>query len=356
MFGTLRRVKALVLGTVSTEDLHAQLVASNVPVTDVDCRTCANPCDQGHEDFRFDVDRESNMMGSVRPYRRQIVISTGKSDWEREVTDTHGSLAAYMSQVQSHTLNGGTVHVQPKLHQMPGLFNSTDGTKLSILNGSHHTLSDRQDLETVLIFPDYKLVADVPRDFEGAKLLWDNCIHPDVGRGRIPDKNPLTEKSSLSSWVIPYSCVILLCSHKRRDNRCHLAAKRLEDAFSRILESRDWTVHTQVEHPNDTFGLPLEEFQGNEAEKESHVRRQLESLSAERRVLILKNSHIGGHKFAGNCIIYTPQGSGIWLGRITEHDVEAIVTNTLEEGLIMPSLLRGGVNLSRPHCKTLNDW
>jgi (2Fe-2S) ferredoxin len=54
--------------------------------------------------------------------------------------------------------------------------------------------------------------------------------------------------------------------------------------------------------------------------------------------------------------IYTPQGSGIWYGRVSPHEVESIVTNTLEEGMILPALLRGGVNISRPGCKSLNDW
>ena len=54
--------------------------------------------------------------------------------------------------------------------------------------------------------------------------------------------------------------------------------------------------------------------------------------------------------------IYTPSGSGIWYGRVTPHDVDSIVMNTIINGLVLPPLLRGGLNLSRPNCSTLNDW
>lgn len=56
--------------------------------------------------------------------------------------------------------------------------------------------------------------------------------------------------------------------------------------------------------------------------------------------------------------IYTPTGSGVWYGRVSTHEVEAIVAQTLEEGLILAPLLRGGINITRkPGCaRTLNDW
>lgn len=51
-----------------------------------------------------------------------------------------------------------------------------------------------------------------------------------------------------------------------------------------------------------------------------------------------------------------PQGAGVWYGRVSTHEVEPIVRNTILGGKILPPLLRGGVNLSRPDCKRLNDW
>ena len=61
---------------------------------------------QGHEEYpyKFDVDMETRMLGSVRPYRRMAIISTGKSDWDFEVTWTKGSLASYLSGIKTKSM------------------------------------------------------------------------------------------------------------------------------------------------------------------------------------------------------------------------------------------------------------
>ena len=51
------------------------------------------------------------------------------------------------------------------------------------------------------------------------------------------------------------------------------------------------------------MGLPLEELQGTPEETEQHIAKELQSSAKEKRALILKTSHIGGHKYAGNCIV-----------------------------------------------------
>ncbi|THV05512.1 hypothetical protein K435DRAFT_961259 [Dendrothele bispora CBS 962.96] len=354
---SLRRLKASLLGQdTSIESITAHLDQTGVPISDADCRTCPNPCDQGHESYptRFNVDMESLMLGSVRPYHRQIIISTGKTDWDREVTDTSGSLAHYVQKAVDGAKHGTSAHdTKPRRGSIssPGVFNSSESTKISILNGSHRSLSESSDLETVLVFPDYKLITEVSRSSEGAQKLWDTCLDPSIAR-----EGSVVEKSPFNTWIIPYSCVILLCSHKRRDNRCSIAAAKLGQAFTHELESRGWQVDTEIENPLHSMGMPLEEYQGTEEEQQENVLKQLQELATEKKALIVRNSHMGGHRYAGNCIIYTPQGSGVWYGRVSTHEVESIVTNTLEQGLILPSLLRGGVNISRPGCKSLLDW
>ncbi|KAK0206270.1 Sucraseferredoxin-like protein [Desarmillaria ectypa] len=381
----LRRVAALVLGQDnSLQGLHAELEALAVPVTNAQCRSCPDPCYEEHEGYpKFDVDMESHMLGSVKPYRRQLVISTGKIDWDREVTDTKGSLAAFLSQVEHRRLHAShprrpsvtaisrsppndSILLQEKVHSIvsphnpltssspppshgtSGVFNATDSKRISILNGSHNTLCHDPDYETILVFPDYKLVTEVPRSVEGAQNLWDTCVDPELGRA-----GGLLEKSPFNSWVIPYACVILLCSHKKRDKRCSIAAAKLEHAFTQTLESKGWTVDTQLEHPMDE---PLEEFVGSHEQQEENVIQRLQELQGVKKALIIRNSHIGGHRYAGNCIIYTPQGAGVWYGRVSTHEVESIVANTIEDGLVLPKLLRGGVNISRPGCSNLHDW
>ncbi|KAI0268366.1 Sucraseferredoxin-like protein [Gloeopeniophorella convolvens] len=284
----------------------------------------------------------------------QVVISTGKSDWERSVTSAHGSLAAHLLAVEDAapvtlagtsspgttpgTPNSTTLHVNKLPSAVTGIFKDSETQAVSILNGSHDTLSTNCDHETVLVFPDYKVVAEVPRSLDGARELWRNSVNPSVSR-----TGASSGASTVRSWVIPYSCVILICSHRRRDVRCAVVAPKLEH------------VHTQLEDPT---GPPLEDF-ADEYDKGAEMDRRLQELDdthLPKRALILKTSHIGGHRYAGNVIIYMPQGAGVWYGRVSTHEVEPIVHTTILGGRILPPLLRGGVNLARPDCKRLNDW
>jgi hypothetical protein len=67
-------------------------------------------------------------------------------------------------------------------------------------------------------------------------------------------------------------------------------------------------------------------------------------------------SHIGGHKFAGNVILYIPPGMktaggkahalagcGIWYGRVEPKHVEGIVQETVLAGKVIADLFRGGI-------------
>lgn len=68
------------------------------------------------------------------------------------------------------------------------------------------------------------------------------------------------------------------------------------------LEHEGWEVHDQVEHPSH-HSTSLEEFKGSEEEKLEDYSNQLKEAAESKRALIIRNSHMGGHKFAGNCIV-----------------------------------------------------
>lgn len=382
----LKRLAAILLNpTEDPEQTHAALEAAGVPVSFADCRNCPNPCEDGHEEYPEKIssmiDTTSDMLGSVKPYRRQVVISTGKSDWEHSVTDEKGSLASYISNIGKAapaaplTISGGGgggsgastpgtpgPSSSTSSSRLPtavaGIFKDSENQTVSVLNGSHDTLSKRNDNETVLVFPDYKVLTEVPRSLDGARELWRHSVSPSVSRlGCSPPPSSSSSSESdgtIKSWVIPYTCVILICSHRRRDVRCAVVAPKLEYAFSQTLQHEGWEVHTQLEDPT---GPPLEDYPDEDG-KEAELSRRLQELDEDlpKKALILKTSHIGGHKYAGNVIIYMPRGAGVWYGRVTTHEVASIVHTTILGGRILPPLLRGGVNLARPDCKRLNDW
>lgn len=67
-----------------------------------------------------------------------------------------GSLAAFLldsgSRLSGYKQKKGFV---PPSTGVPGVFNGSDSKRISILNGSHTTLADDHDQDTVLVFPDY---------------------------------------------------------------------------------------------------------------------------------------------------------------------------------------------------------
>ena len=152
------------------------------------------------------------------------------------MTEDAGTLAAILSEVDkklagrnsslpppetSETLKVGgsgplsdaAAKPEKKEESHPGLFNNTSYSRLSILNGSHRSVSEGDDRQTAIVLPDYKYVAEIgvnPRDSE---KLWKMALDPALRSGKTEEEAGETggESSPLQSWPLPYDVVILLC-------------------------------------------------------------------------------------------------------------------------------------------------
>jgi hypothetical protein len=136
--------------------------------------------------------------------------------------------------------------------------------------------------------------------------------------------------------------VVLVCGHGGRDVRCGLFGPVLREEFERRLPERGVEVlkgAVEVEAEEGAAAVVGGAASGRE-------------LAA--RVGLI--SHIGGHKFAGNVIIYLPPslntedgqahplaGHGIWYGRVEPKHVEGIVGETILKGRVIEELFRGGI-------------
>ena len=130
--------------------------------------------------------------------------------------------------------------------------------------------------------------------------------------------------------------LVLICGHGGRDRRCGLFGPVLRAEFEARLPERGVEVlegPVEVDNPD----------------------KVLQSSQWSARVGLI--SHIGGHKFAGNVIIYLPPGlktaegkehplagHGIWYGRVEPRHVDGIVAETILKGTVIEELLRGGIN------------
>lgn len=87
-------------------------------------------------------------------------------------------------------------------------------SRLSVLNGSHTSRADDpDDFDTVLVFPDFVAVVNVPRTPEGARALYKHALDPAVEMagtaGHEGDEDEVVK--GLRTWTLPYNCLIMLC-------------------------------------------------------------------------------------------------------------------------------------------------
>ncbi|KAM0752980.1 Sucraseferredoxin-like protein [Meredithblackwellia eburnea MCA 4105] len=356
-------------------DIQSALASAKVPLISLEeaCRACAHNDGDDIESYPkgFGTDMTSLMLGTMNDYHRQIVISTGKSDWIREVTDDQdtlpgltriaydahvpkeGKAAKLLGKLSKKFLGGGSGPTNTNGNATPpatapsieGVYASSASVepspeeglagRLSVLNGSNLSCSDDDESDSVLVFPDFKIVKEVSHTSQGAKDLVDTYLKPNVGRAGSG------EATSLKSWPLPYQAVVLLCSHKKRDKKCHIAAPLLISQFHHHLELHGLEGDERGDDVID--GPAIEEW-----DPDTRERRLEESLKGVKKngnkVGIFKVSHIGGHRYAGNVIVYFPNGTSIWYGRVTPRDVGAVV-DTMLSGKIIPELLRGGLGL-----------
>ncbi|KAK4052226.1 hypothetical protein OIO90_004448 [Microbotryomycetes sp. JL221] len=356
------------------------LLKHQVPLIGLDdaCRGCSELDQDDHVDgypSGFDIDLDSVMLGSVKPYGRQILIATGKSDWEREVTDS--GLPSYIKDANerlqsTNKLAGGGGGLFDKLTSKlkrtdsgrttpkkvyDGVFDSASqldrrdertlaDTRLSIVSASFQSSSPKDEQQSVIVLPDYKIVQGVAQTKQAAQDLVQSYLDPTIGRTGL--EIPAQTANELQSWPLPYSAVVLICSHKRRDKRCHIAAPLLIDQFHRHLSQKDFEVdergddiHCPTDDSIESWPADVRNDKFDDA-----LRGVKTNGTGASRVALWKISHIGGHRYAGNVIIYLPNGTSVWYGRVTPKDVGAIVEATIVKGKVIKEFLRGGMGLT----------
>ncbi|ORX61922.1 hypothetical protein DM01DRAFT_1331397 [Hesseltinella vesiculosa] len=265
----------------------------------VDCSGCTADCDD-HPKYPsyLELDTTSDLLGSMKPYGRHVVIATGLSDWPEKIDQDTGSLAAALSKVINNDKEYTTKEPNGRIFI----------TNSSLIN-QHSTVANGHD---VLLLPDNLLIANVTPESAGA--FFNTFL-----KGPLPAQpihvpylqHDLKHRSPSSPWTVqklPYGSLVMICSHRKRDKRCGITAPILAREFDHCLRQRD------IDEAGD---------QGT---------------------AILMCSHVGGHKFAGNIICYTHQGTrGIWYGRVQPCHCEQIVNETIIKGNIIKELYRGAM-------------
>ncbi|KIW02519.1 uncharacterized protein PV09_06317 [Verruconis gallopava] len=322
------------------------------PKTDpkIDGDECLRDCDSCtvHLPKNFKIDEDEELYGHVKGWSRHILCATGKTDWVRDVSDEKGSI---MEAVGKHDgLHEGKLMLSASnipVPENPEVPNST----------------------TVLLLPAFTIIENVtPSSVPGlithvinsAPKNTDPLGEPNQVTSAVTSEPSIPPELKLKVRPCPHNYLILLCSQKTRDARCGQSAPLLRKEFERHLRPLGLYRDLHDERPGG--------------------------------VGIYFISHVGGHKFSANVMIYrrasAPKLDGeacetekeehkvdevkahpgskeaqevnlgasqcIWIARVRPEDCENIVKYTVLQGKVhKPEYqLRGGFDRS----KQLISW
>ncbi|RKF66855.1 Actin patches distal protein 1 [Golovinomyces cichoracearum] len=228
---------------------------------DQDCTSCVLKYPKS-----FKIDEDDELYGKINAWSTHLLVATGKSDWVRNIADEEGSIMETMMKLTDVKPNNG--YLMLSASNMPTPSNPTDYA----------------DPTTVLLLPAWLIIDNVtPKsvdtlisEFVNKSPTNSTAVHK---RDAVtsPKQNLLKTVGQLSSRPCPHSALILLCSHGTRDARCGQSAPLLRKEFERHLRE---------------YGL----FRDLDDERPGGVG-------------IYFISHVGGHKYAANVMVYRKENA-----------------------------------------------
>ncbi|KAF1353091.1 Sucrase/ferredoxin-like-domain-containing protein [Delphinella strobiligena] len=349
---------------------HASRVAARISFTPPPFPTidsCPAPTCQCREmPEGLDIEREQALNGSIAAYAEQVLISTGKADWTSKIEDEND--AVFLRQMKKFMTRNGkysdpfhnvllTNSSMPPTPQSPNSTPEHSTQAATSKPSSVPTARPGSDSDIVpqdtpssapasaFLLPTFEYIPAIPTDDSSieafikafilpAKL---NSFHDPLTREQknILLRGPERRRQFPGARKVD-EILVLICGHGGRDQRCGILGPILGAEFEEKLERQNIQVLREA---------PPALAQAEAREAETSTR---EDLPAARVGMI---SHIGGHKFAGNVIIYIPPsfhrnplaGKGIWYGRVEPQHVEGIVAKTILDGKVIKDHFRGGI-------------
>ncbi|KAK0709680.1 Sucrase/ferredoxin-like-domain-containing protein [Lasiosphaeria miniovina] len=307
---------------------------------DHDCESCSVHYPKG-----FKIDESDELFGLVKGWSTHVLVATGKTDWVRDVADEKGS-------------------VMQAIANCKGPSNGRLMLSASNIPTPHHT-SEYSEPTRVLLLPAFTIIDNVTPATAPA-LITDVIDKAPTNKSPLapvelpaslpaplPEGTPAAIRE-LTTRPCPHHALILLCSQKTRDARCGQSAPLIRKELQRHLQ-------------------PLGLYRDLDDERPGGVG-------------IYFISHVGGHKYSANMMIYrrpdafgrdAKKGDGdnaareksgqgekgeqqeqmddvgaaqcIWLARVRPEDCEGIVKFTVLQGKVVKpqSQLRGGFDRAR---------
>ncbi|KAI7854941.1 Sucrase/ferredoxin-like-domain-containing protein [Circinella umbellata] len=262
-----------------------------------ECSGCIKPCTLHPivPTKELQIDQSRPLKNTVPGYAIHFIILTGKTDWPAHLEDEENGLAqALIEAIQKDKKKQPTtkwIRDEPNRF-LPLRLTTTTTTQMVEQKPNHRIMvtnaslpsrySNQRNAHDVILMPDNVIIANVtPRRATALLDFVYGC------------------PSGFVTYPSPYRNLLLVCGHARKDKRCGTIGPMLLTALEDAL-------------------------------KVCQVEAQVALVS-----------HLGGHAFAGNLVIYTHQGQrAIWYGRVTPCHCLDIIQQSVVEDRVIQELLR----------------
>ena len=317
-----------------------------------DCETCTTHLPRG-----FKIDEDDKLYGEINGFSRHVIVATGKTDWVRSVADEKGSVMeaidANDKEVQGGSLMLSASNMCPPNHEGAVTYGKDQPTSVLLMPAfqfvDNVTPSHVPELIKSVVnhAPTNTTPLSSSKSTNGAGTLESDQV-PHIAKPKMSNSDL---PAGLSLRNCPHKYVILMCSQATRDARCGQSAPLLRRELERHLRPLGLYRDLHDERPGG--------------------------------VGIYFISHVGGHKYSANVMIYrradpprtvseqmqngtTGQSDGlvggkpkvavdgeaaqcIWLARVKPEDCENIVRFTVLQGKVVKPehQLRGGCDIEK---------
>ena len=296
----------------------------------------------------LDIDHKTPIANNVAAYSSHLVVSTGQADWPSRIEDSAASSELPWAKLTSDLKSAFGRH---------GRYHSATENTLITASSFRPLGGDAESGRTILHFPSFQQYSMTTTDSTlslrdskggGGKPKADSVDedlelllrHLTAGTNSV---EPLPSSITVAKISSP---TILICTHNSRDTRCGILGPLLQAEFEAQISQHSSPVSIS---PTATDPLVTPKIQ---------------------QPTVAGVSHVGGHKWAGNVIVYIPPdwtsnsgdsttaastdkqnlsslaGHAIWYGRVTPSHVEGILNSTLYGGSIIQDLCRGVMDFS----------
>ncbi len=224
---------------------------------------------------------------SIKPYSKHLLVFTpkrGAHDWHYNASAPNSISSSLLALLKSPPVDTSTATsktsnlVSTLTNEKSRILVNQITSKVKVENPS-----DTREETTCLLFPDGIRIDGVSPS--NVHQLYNDFLNPSPSHS-VPSDLLKRSHTTFTLHQIK-NPTILICGHQNRDARCGLVAPIL--------------------HAHITHFLSLHDKAAN----------------------VYYVSHVGGHKFAGNLVVYDPDGGGIWYSRVNLENIDDVLYDSL---------------------------